>query len=41
MLIAGHAGMTTTRKYYLAALSEDLQSAGKWLNKIPARTYSD
>lgn len=39
--LAGHASMTTTRKYYLAVRSEDIQSASKWVNKILARTYPD
>jgi len=40
-VLAGHSNITTTRKYYLAVRSEDLQSASKWLNKILTRTHSD
>lgn len=39
--LAGHASITTTRKYYLAVRTEDLQSASKWLNKILAGRNSD
>ncbi len=39
--LAGHSSITTTRKYYLAVRTEDLQSANKWLNKILVRTHSD
>ena len=39
--LAGHTSITTTRNYYLAVRSEDLQSASKWINKILARRYSD
>lgn len=31
--LAGHANITTTRKYYLSVRTEDLQSASKWLKK--------
>jgi integrase len=39
--LAGYASVTTTRKYYLAVGSEDIQSSDKWVNKILARTYPD
>jgi integrase len=39
--LAGHASITTTRKYYLAVRTEDIQSASKWLNKILAGKNSD
>jgi len=39
--VRGHASITTTRKYYLAISTEDLQSASKWLKKILAGKNSD
>jgi len=39
--LAGHASITTTRKYYLAVRTEDLKSARKWLNKILVGRNSD
>jgi integrase len=38
--LAGYASITTTRNYYFAVRSEDLQSASKWINKILATRYS-
>jgi len=39
--LAGHADITTTRKYYLAVRSEDLASANDVVNSILAKTLRD
>ena len=39
--LAGHADISTTRKYYLAVRSEDMTSANKVLNSILARNQND
>jgi len=39
--LAGHSGISTTRKYYLSVRPEDLASANKFLNKILAKVRAN
>jgi integrase len=39
--LAGHSDISTTKKYYLAVRSEDLESAGKLFNSIMSEYSND